>query len=455
MEHPQAAQLWETALGELQLQVTRPNYDTWLRDTVGVRYDGGALVVGAPTDFATAWLSSKLRPMIAKTLMGIAGGPLPVNFEVLGAPGVPSSSPQPDSGSAASPAPAAMPPAVAPFGQPRLIEKYTFATFIVGSSNKLAHAAAHGVADRPGESYNPLFLYGGVGLGKTHLLNAIGHVAIGKGLRVLYVSSEQFTNEFVNALRQNRNEEFRSKYRSADVLLLDDIQFIAGKEQTQEEFFHTFNDLHSQGRQIVLTSDRSPKLISLLEDRMRSRFEWGLIADIAPPDYETRLAILREKAEEQDAHVPELVLQMIAHRIQDNIRELEGSLNRVIALSRFSGEEITVELCQQAIADLAPQQTRRQRSPEKILDTVAEYFNLSPAQVCGKARDKSLVHARHIAMYLLRDEAQRPLTEVGRILGNRDHSTILHGLNKVHESYYADQDLRREIDEIRSRLSRS
>ena len=454
MEQPPASQLWETALGELQLQVTRPNYDTWLRDTVGVRYDAGSLVVGAPTDFATSWLSSKLRPMIAKTLMGIVGGPLPVNFEVLGAPGAPSAASKPDSVQSSMTVAAPASP-VAPFGQPRLIEKYTFASFIVGSSNKLAHAAAHGVADRPGESYNPLFLYGGVGLGKTHLLNAIGHVAIGKGLRVLYVSSEQFTNEFVNALRQNRNEEFRSKYRSADVLLLDDIQFIAGKEQTQEEFFHTFNDLHSQGRQIVLTSDRSPKLISLLEDRMRSRFEWGLIADIAPPDYETRLAILREKAEEQDAQVPELVLQMIAQRIQDNIRELEGSLNRVIALSRFSGEEITVELCQQAIADLAPRQTRRQRSPETILDTVAAYFHLSPAQVCGKARDKSLVHARHIAMYLLRDEAQRPLTEVGRILGNRDHSTILHGLNKVQESYYADQDLRREIDEIRSQLGRS
>ncbi|MGI8554033.1 MAG: chromosomal replication initiator protein DnaA [Dehalococcoidia bacterium] len=454
MEQPSAQQLWETALGELQLQVTRPNYETWLRDTVGVRYDGETLIVGAPTDFATAWLGSKLRPLIAKTLSGIAGAPLPVTFEVLGAPAAVAAPRQTTYSSSVAVAEPLAPATTTVLPLPRLIDKYVFGTFIVGNSNQFAHAAAHGVADRPGESYNPLFLYGGVGLGKTHLLHAIGHVAIDKGLRVLYVSSEQFTNEFVNALRAGRNEEFRSKYRSADVLLIDDIQFIVGKESTQEEFFHTFNDLHSQNRQIVITSDRSPKLISLLEDRMRSRFEWGLTADIAPPDYETRLAILRAKSEEQDGHVPEPVLQLIAHRIQDNIRELEGSLNRVIAFSRLTGQEITTELCTQAIADLAPQGKRRQQNAATVLDTVAAYFNLTPAQICGKARDKELVHARHITMYLLREEAQRPLTEVGRILGNRDHSTILHGLNKIQDSYYSNQDLRREIEEIRAQLGR-
>ena len=451
-----AEQLWEAALGELQLQVTRPNYDTWLRDTVGLRYDGETLVVGAPSDFITAWLGSKLRPMITKTLSGIVGGPAPVLFEVLGAPGMGEAVNSPAAALVDAPGNhAPQRPSVTPYSQPRLQEKYTFQTFIVGNSNRLAHAAAQGVAERPGDSYNPLFIYGGVGLGKTHLLHAIGHVALGKGLRVLYVSSEQFTNDFVNAIRAQRNEEFRSKYRSADVLLIDDVQFIAGKEGTQEEFFHTFNDLHSQSRQIVISSDRPPKLISLLEDRLRSRFEWGLIADVAAPDYETRLAILRAKADEQDMHVPEQVLQMIARRIQDNIRELEGSLNRIVAFSRLTGQEITTELSQQAIADLAPSQKHRLQNPATIIDTVAAYFNLTPAQICGKSRDKDLVHARHIAMYLLREEAQRPLTEVGKILGNRDHSTILHGLNKVQDSYYSNQELRHEIEEIRNQFTRS
>ncbi len=449
MDRTQPQMLWETALGELQLQVTRPNYDTWLRDTVGLRYDGETLVVGAPTDFATEWLNRKLRPLVAQTLTGIAGTPLPVAFEVLGARAAASvaaaPAPQMDAGlTLRSPS--------ASYTPPRLHEKYTFRTFIVGPGNQLAHAAAQGAADKPGETYNPLFLYGGVGLGKTHLLHAIGHAVIDQGLRVVYVSSEQFTNEFVNAIRANRNEEFRSKYRSVDVLLIDDIQFIAGKEGTQEEFFHTFNDLHSQGRQIVLTSDRSPKLINLLEDRLRSRFEWGLIADVTPPDYETRLAILRAKAEEQGAVVPESVMQLIAHCIQDNIRELEGSLNRVIALARLTGEPITPEFCQQAIADLAPAQKRRQRTAPALLDAVAGHYSLSLDQLCGKARDKELVRARHVAMYVLREDAHLPLTEIGRVLGNRDHSTVVHGLARVQQSYYADLELRREIEEIRRQI---
>jgi chromosomal replication initiator protein len=456
MDRTPPQQLWETALGELQLQVTRPNYDTWLRDTVGLRYDAGELVVGAPSDFATEWLSRKLRPLIAQTLTGIAGEPLPVNFEVLGA-----SVYETGRGRTAVLDRVDDPPRTefraqtAAYSPPRLNEKYSFQTFIVGPGSQLAHAAAQGVAEKPGQTYNPLFLYGGVGLGKTHLLHAIGQSVIARGLRVLYVSSEQFTNEFVNAIRAGRNEEFRSKYRSVDVLLIDDIQFIAGKEGTQEEFFHTFNDLHSQGRQIVITSDRSPKLITLLEDRLRSRFEWGLIADIAPPDYETRLAILRAKAEEQVACVPEPVMELIAHRIQDNIRELEGSLNRVVALSRLTGQEITPEFCQQAIADLAPVQKRRNRTAPLLLEAVAGFYGLAAERLCGKARDKDLVRARHVAMYMLREEAHLPLTEIGRTLGNRDHSTVVHGLGRIQRSYYSDGELRREIEEIRGRLDRT
>jgi chromosomal replication initiator protein len=455
MDRTPPQQLWQTALGELQLQVTRPNYDTWLRDTIGLRYDGEELIVGAPTDFATEWLGRKLRPLIARTLSDISGCPLPVSFEVLGVP-EPQFRPGSvqviehvrDDASAGS-------GSAGGYSPPRLQERYTFETFIVGAGNQLAHAAAQGAADQPGHTYNPLFLYGGSGLGKTHLLHAIGHAGIKRGLRVLYVSSEQFTNEFVNAIRAGRNEEFRGKYRNVDVLLIDDIQFIAGKEGTQEEFFHTFNDLHAQGRQIVITSDQSPKLIRLLEERLRSRFEWGLTADIAPPEYETRLAILRSKAEEHGERVPEAVLELIAQRIQDNIRELEGSLNRIVALARLTGQPITPEFCQMAIADLAPPQRRRQRTAPALLDAVAAYFGLAPERFCGKSRDKDLVHARHVAMYLLREEVHLPLTEIGRVLGNRDHSTVLHGLNRVQASYYSDPGLRREIEQIRQQLDKA
>jgi chromosomal replication initiator protein len=448
-------ELWQTALGELQLQVNRPNYDTWLRDTVGLRYDGEELIVGAPSDFATEWLGRKLRPLIAQTLSGISGCPLPVSFEVLGVPmpELRTSAVQIIERERVDERAAAIPSQS--YAPPRLHDRYTFRTFIVGTGNQLAHAAAQGAADKPGRTYNPLFLYGGVGLGKTHLLHAIGHAGIERGLRVLYVSSEQFTNEFVNAIRAGRNEEFRGKYRSVDVLLIDDIQFIAGKEGTQEEFFHTFNDLHSQGRQIVITSDQSPKLIKLLEERLRSRFEWGLIADIAPPEYETRLAILRSKAEELGESVPEAVLELIARRIQDNIRELEGSLNRIVALARLTAQDITLDFCQMAIADLAPIQRWRQRTAPMLLDAVAGHFGLAPERLCGKSRDKDLVHARHIAMYLLREEAHLPLTEIGRVLGNRDHSTVVHGLNRVQQSYYSDPELRREIEGIRRQVDKA
>ncbi len=464
MDRPSPAQIWQAVLGQLQLQVTGPIFATYLRDTVGARFDGRTFTVVAPSDFVREQLAGKLRPLISHTLAGVTGAPVELEFEVAGAAPA-----RRDAAPPAGRAEAATPEAVAPEREaaapprpaevlavdgPRLNEKYTFRSFIVGKSNQLAHAAAQGVAANPGREYNPLFLYGGVGLGKTHLLHAIGHVALAKGLRVVYVSAEQFTNEFVNAIRERRGEEFRAKYRSTDLLLIDDIQFIAGKEQTQEEFFHTFNDLHQRHRQIVITSDRSPKLISLLEDRLRSRFEWGLIADVQPPDYETRLAILRAKAEEQGLRVPDAVLEVIAQRVQDNIRELEGSLNRVLAFARLTGAEITLSLAAQALADLAPAPRRRAPSPEAIIDAVAEYFDLDARQLAGKARDKHLVHARHIAMYLLRTDAARPLTEIGRLLGKRDHTTVLHGTEKIEQALYLDPGLRQQIAEIRERIAR-
>ncbi|MER3419761.1 MAG: chromosomal replication initiator protein DnaA [Chloroflexota bacterium] len=466
MDRPSPAHIWQAVLGQLQLQVTGPIFATYLRDTVGAGFDGHTFTVVAPSDFVREQLAGKLRPLICHTLAGVTGTPVEVEFEVAGAAparrdaapprahkveAAPSAIIAPERETAAPPHPAEAPTA----DGARLNEKYTFRSFIVGKSNQLAHAAAQGVAANPGREYNPLFLYGGVGLGKTHLLHAIGHVALAKGLRVVYVSAEQFTNEFVNAIRERRGEEFRAKYRSTEILLIDDIQFIAGKEQTQEEFFHTFNDLHQHHRQIVITSDRSPKLISLLEDRLRSRFEWGLIADIQPPDYETRLAILRAKADEQGLRVPDAVLEVIAQRVQDNIRELEGSLNRVLAFARLTGAEVTLGLAAQALADLAPAPRRRPPSPEAIIDAVAEYFDLDARQLASKARDKHLVHARHIAMYLLRTDAARPLTEIGRLLGKRDHTTVLHGTEKIEQALYLDPALRQQIAEIRERIARA
>ena len=311
-----AADIWQAALEELQVKVSPANYQTWLKNTVGLNYFDNCFTVGVPSSFVTESLEKRLHPLIEKTLTGITGKPLKVQFQVhLGngdeelAPPVPSSPSSPNYKQRT--------------GAPKLNRRYTFSSFIVGSSNRLAHAAALGVAENPGNSYNPLFVYSGVGLGKTHLLHAIGWVALKSCPRVMYVTAEQFTNEFISAIRERRSEDFRNKYRSADVLLLDDIQFIAGKEQTQEGLFHTFNDLHTNNSQIVISCDRPPKSLTLLEDRLRSRFEWGLIVDMQPPDIETRIAILQTKAEDQKTSVPPEVLEFIARRIQKNIRELE------------------------------------------------------------------------------------------------------------------------------------
>ena len=453
-------QLWQAALGELQMLVAGPVYENFLKGTVGVRRQNGTLTVAAPSDFVLGWLDTKLRPLLTQTVQRIAGEPLSLRFTVSGAPET-ASAETPTLSAETSPAPAAPAQAssVSHAGSRtqdaglRLNPAYTFQTFVVGKSNQVAHWAAQAVAATPGESYNPLFLYGGVGLGKTHLLHAIGHEALAQGLGVVYVSSEQFTNDFVNAIRDRRNEEFRARYRTADVLLIDDIQFIAGKEQTQEEFFHTFNDLHSARHQVVITSDRAPKSISLLEDRLVSRFEWGLIADVQPPEYETRLAILRAKADEQNVAVPGSVLDFIAQRVSENIRELEGSFNRVVAFGRLTGEDLSLALAARALGDLAPAPRRRIPPPETIIDAVAEYYGLPPQRLAGQARDRHLVHARHVAMYLLRYDGHRPLTEIGKMLGKRDHTTVMHGTEKIERTLATDPELRGELAAIRAALA--
>ena len=336
----------------------------------------------------------------------------------------------------------------------RLNPRYTFEAFIVGGSNRLAHAASLAVAEAPGESYNPLFLYGGVGLGKTHLLHAIGHQGVLTGLAVLYVSSEQFTNEIINAIRYRTTEEFRAKYRSVDILLVDDIQFIAGKESTEEEFFHTFNSLHEMSKQIVICSDRPPKAIVSLEERLRSRFEWGLIADIQPPDLETRMAILRVKADLLRYRVPDDIVAYIAGRVQTNIRELEGCLNRLMAYQQLHHTDLTMDVARAAMSSLGNDSRESHLNSKQIAQAVAEYYHISLDAMCGKQRDKHIVMPRQIAMYMIRQETQVSLLEIGQLFGGRDHSTVMHACEKIDREVNINPTLRREIVAIREQLLR-
>jgi chromosomal replication initiator protein len=362
-------------------------------------------------------------------------------------------SPGPTGGEPAGNGPATQPVVSSPqIEPPRLNPRYTFSTFIVGSSNKLAHAASQAVADTPGKAYNPLFLYGGVGLGKTHLLHAVGHTALARSLVVLYVSSETFTNEIVNAIRYRTTEEFRAKYRSVDVLLVDDIQFIAGKDSTEEEFFHTFNSLYEASKQIVMCSDRPPKAIVSLEERLRSRFEWGLIADIQPPDLETRVAILRAKSDAVGRSVPDEVIDYLASRVQSNIRDLEGSFNRLLAMNQLQGLPLTLETAKAALNNLASDGQQKRVSLDEILEAVAEYYRIPREDLCGKQRDKHIVVPRQIAMFLMRQETQASLLDIGNMLGGRDHSTVLHGCEKIAREVNDNTALRKEVMTIRQQL---
>ncbi len=431
------AQVWEAALGELQLQMTKANYDTWLRDTFLASQEDGLFIIGVGSPFAADTLEQRLSPMIRKVLSSVVGHEVHLRFvvqqkKVRGrAPKVaegPLEMGHRNGKNGSSKVEMALPTNGL---DAALNPRYTFETFVVGKSNQLAHAACQAVADDPGRAYNPLFLYGGVGLGKTHLMHAIGHETLLRGLRVLYVSSETFTNEMIDSIQRHRTEEFRNKYRRVQVLLIDDIQFIAGKVGTQEEFFHTFNAIHEANGQIVMSSDRPPKAISTLEDRLRSRFEWGLIADIQPPDLETRIAILRSKSECLGVTVPEEVLEAIARKMQSNIRELEGSLNRIVATATVTGEPITVQSAAASLNDVMFNIARRFVRPESIVMAVARYYHVSEEELRGKQRDKRVVLPRQMAMYLLREETELPLVEIGKLLGGRDHTTVLHSVEKI------------------------
>lgn len=444
-----AQEIWEAALGALQLQVNKPNYDTWLKDTTGISYQDDLFVVGVPNVFIAEWLRNRLHSLIKRTLASITGRNIDVQFAIQ----APSQADtrlaptwQADGGTSSK--------LKEPIKAPKLNPRYTFDTFIAGESNRLAYAAALEVAEEPGHSYNPLFIYGDTGVGKTHLLHAIGHVAKAKGLRTICISAEQFTNEFIIAIKNNEVEDFRRKFRSTNVLLVDDIQFLSGKAQTQECVFHTFNDLYADNCQIVVTCDRSPKALPSLQKRLRSRLECGLVTDIQPPDSETRLTILSVKTKQLKVSISPEVLQFLATQFQHNVRELEGALNRVVTYAKLNGTKLDIHLTTQALSDIVEKDNQQEAifTSKLIMDTVANYYGVTPEALTGKRRDKKTALARQVTMYLLREKNRCGLTEIGRILGGRDHTTILHGYEKIAAEVNINPQLSKSIEEIRQGL---
>jgi chromosomal replication initiator protein len=456
-----AKQVWRAALGELQVSLSPANFETWLKETALVAVDDNRFRVAVPNGFAKDWLETRYRSLISQTLARVVGYSVQVDFEVReglsgqGGEGGDEEGAAPTAVGNGQPAPHVRlePTRV---GSPEgasasLNPRYTFRNFIVGSANRLAHAASLSVAERPGHAYNPLFLYGGVGLGKTHLMHAVGNQVLARfpRKRVVYATSEKFTNEFITSIQQGKIDDFRSRYRRIDLLLIDDIQFIADKERTQEEFFHTFNAIHEDGKQIVLSSDRPPKLITTLEERLRSRFEWGLIADLTAPDLETRIAILRAKAEEGGVHMGSDVLEFIARKVISNIRELEGALNRIVAYANMGGMPITIELAQAVLSNVLYNPKRRLVTPERIVNAVSEYYSVELDALKGQKRDRAIVMPRQIAMYLMRAETDVSLLRIGQELGGRDHSTVLHACDKIDKETQENEELRRDLAAVR------
>ncbi|WP_042464269.1 chromosomal replication initiator protein DnaA [Neobacillus dielmonensis] len=442
------ADLWHAALANIEKKISKPSFDTWLKSTKAHSLQGDLLVITAPNEFARDWLEERYSQLISGILYEITGEELAVKFII----------PQnPKEEEFEIPAPAKkskkdedhteFPPSV-------LIPKYTFDTFVIGSGNRFAHAASLAVAEAPAKAYNPLFIYGGVGLGKTHLMHAIGHYVLehNPAAKVVYLSSEKFTNEFINSIRDNKAENFRNKYRNVDVLLIDDIQFLAGKESTQEEFFHTFNALHEDSKQIVISSDRPPREIPTLEDRLRSRFEWGLITDITPPDLETRIAILRKKAKADGLDIPNEVMLYIANQIDSNIRELEGALIRVVAYSSLINKDINADLAAEALKDIIPSSKPKVITILEIQRVVGEHYNIKLEDFKAKKRTKSIAFPRQIAMYLSRELTDYSLPKIGEEFGGRDHTTVIHAHEKISKLLQTDPQLQKQMKELNELL---
>ena len=486
------ASVWQAVLGRLQLEMPKEHFNTFLRPCVGQSWDpptgdspasgtGPALVVAAASSFAVSWLELPLHlTMAQEALAGVLGREAAIRYEATPAL---AQSDAAESGRVTVHAVSA-PPATGQESRRRRQRapvpddydlgrgggdgydwaavnsatcdpRYSFDNFIVGESNQLAYQAARAIVENRGNApagYNPLLLYAGSGLGKTHLLHAIGNAALEQGRSVLYVTSEQFTNEFVSAINRRAMREFRDRYRGVDLLLLDDVQFLAGKEQTQESLFHTFNDLHQAGSQIVLTSDRSPQEIKPLEDRLRSRFLWGLMADISPPSLETRLAMLHAWTGQRDAAMPDAVLDLIAQRVSSNVRQLQGAFNRVVAMAQLMNTPLTPETVSQQLDAIVGPDARRDLTPAQVLGTVARHYDITEEQILGRSRTAAVAQARQIAMYLLAEELGMTATDTGRALGGRNHSTVIHGVGKIRDGVASDERLRHSVDAIREVL---
>lgn len=437
-------ELWNAALAKIKKKISKPSFDTWLKSTKAHSLKKDSLVIIAPNEFARDWLEERYSQLISGILYEITGEELSVKFII------PQNEIENELDMPASPKPFKKEEEHNEFPQSVLIPKYTFDTFVIGSGNRFAHAASLAVAEAPAKAYNPLFIYGGVGLGKTHLMHAIGHYVLdhNPNAKVVYLSSEKFTNEFINSIRDNKAESFRNKYRNADVLLIDDIQFLAGKESTQEEFFHTFNSLHEESKQIVISSDRPPKEIPTLEDRLRSRFEWGLITDITPPDLETRIAILRKKAKADGLDIPNEVMLYIANQIDSNIRELEGALIRVVAYSSLINKDINADLAAEALKDIIPSSRPKVITIHDIQKAVGDQYHIKLEDFKAKKRTKSVAFPRQVAMYLSRELTDCSLPKIGEEFGGRDHTTVIHAHEKISKQLQEDTELQRQIQEL-------
>ncbi|MFG6113608.1 chromosomal replication initiator protein DnaA [Halobacillus sp. MO56] len=443
-------ELWDSTLEKMKEKISKPSFETWLKATKADSLQDNTLTIVAPNEFARDWLENQYSKLISETVYEVTGAELNTRFII------PENKEQSleDVKLAAKKVPDVKQNEGEESPQSMLNSKYTFDTFVIGSGNRFAHAASLAVAEAPAKAYNPLFIYGGVGLGKTHLMHAIGHYVLdhNPNAKVVYLSSEKFTNEFINSIRDNKAVNFRNKYRSVDVLLIDDIQFLAGKEQTQEEFFHTFNTLHEESKQIVISSDRPPKEIPTLEDRLRSRFEWGLITDITPPDLETRIAILRKKAKAEGLDIPNEVMLYIANQIDTNIRELEGALIRVVAYSSLINRDINASLAAEALKDIIPSSQPKVITIEAIQEMVGEKYNVRLEDFVAKKRTKQVAFPRQIAMFLSRELTDFSLPKIGEEFGGRDHTTVIHAHEKISKMLAEDQNLQRELDELRERL---
>ena len=436
--------LWEKTLDVLKNEMSEVSFNTWMKSCSPISISEDTIKISVPNAFTRDILNNRYKDLVANSIQGICSKLYKLEFLISSEVALEETQKQQKVKSLS----------LNDEISNNLNPKYTFDSFVIGNSNRFAHAASLAVAEAPAKAYNPLFIYGGVGLGKTHLMHAIGHYILENNpkAKVEYISSEKFTNELINSIKHDKNEEFRNKYRNVDVLLIDDIQFIAGKEGTQEEFFHTFNALHEANKQIILSSDRAPKEIPTLEDRLRSRFEWGLIADIQAPDFETRMAILKKKADVERLNVPNEVMVYIATKIKSNIRELEGALIRIVAYSSLTNREITVDLASEALKDIISKRQAKSITIDSIQDIVSSYFNWTVQDFKSQKRTRNVAYPRQIAMYLSRKLTDMSLPKIGEEFGGRDHTTVIHAYEKISENLKTDEGLQSTIDDITKKL---